>query len=219
MAVALGLQPQQALLNDINEHSINFYRWLKTGLEVDLPFENDRELYYQYRERFNHLITVGFANSKEAAQLFYYLNRTGFNGLCRFNRRNQFNVPFGRYKTINYIRDFRHYTSVFEAWTLQQGDFADIDLQKGDFVYADPPYDVEFTNYSAGGFDWDSQVRLAHWLALHDGPVVASNQATDRICQLYQDLDFVIRTLPAPRRIACNGDRKPALEILATRGV
>ena len=219
MAIALGLQPQQALLNDINEHSINFYCWLKKGLKVDLPFENDRDLYYQYRDRFNELIAAGLAESKEAAQLFYFLNRTGFNGLCRFNRRNQFNVPFGRYKTINYVRDFRHYKPLFESWQLLQGDFANIPLQPDDFVYADPPYDVEFTNYSAGGFDWEAQVRLAKWLAEHDGPTIASNQATDRICELYSDLGFTIRTLPAPRRIACNGDRTPAIEILATKGI
>src|SRR5690606_35235330 len=86
LAVSLGLRPQRALLNDINPHLINFYRWLQNGLVVELPMANDRDMYYRYRARFNELIQSGNHASKEAAELFYYLNRTGFNGLCRFNR-------------------------------------------------------------------------------------------------------------------------------------
>jgi DNA adenine methylase len=47
---------------------------------------------------------------------------------------------------------------------------------------------------------------------------VVSNQATDRILALYRNLDFRVETIEAPRRIACNGNRKPALEMLAFRG-
>ncbi len=95
MAVTLGLKPQRALLNDINVHLINFFRWLQQGLHIDLPMENDSQCYYKYRFRFNELAALGDICSLEAAQLFYYLNRTGFNGLCRFNSKGEFNVPFG----------------------------------------------------------------------------------------------------------------------------
>lgn len=219
MAVALGLQPQQALLNDTNEHLINFYQWLQRGLLITRELRNDSELYYRSREEFNHLVDAGRNDSREAAELFYYLNRTGFNGLCRFNRRNHFNVPFGRYKTINYVTDFSDYRPMLESWVIQQGDFETITTDGAEFIYADPPYDVEFTSYSAGGFDWSEQVRLAEWLSTFQGPVVASNQATDRICNLYQKLGFIVEKLPAPRRISCNGDRTPAMEMLATKGL
>ncbi len=76
---------------------------------------------------------------------------------------------------------------------------------------------MEFTSYSAGGFGWDEQVRLAHWLAAHPGPVIASNQATERVLRLYRELGFAITLLDAPRRIAANGDRRPAVEILAIK--
>ncbi|MEL7475244.1 MAG: Dam family site-specific DNA-(adenine-N6)-methyltransferase [Cyanobacteria bacterium J06555_12] len=219
MAVALGLQPQQAILNDTNEHLVNFYQWLQRGLQISRDLSNDSELYYRYREEFNQLVDADLSTSRDAAELFYYLNRSGFNGLCRFNRRNHFNVPFGRYKTINYVTDFSDYRPLLGAWVIQQGDFETITTDSSDFIYADPPYDVEFTAYSAGGFDWSEQVRLAEWLSIHNGPVVTSNQATDRICALYQTLGFLIETLPAPRRISCNGDRTPALEMLATKGL
>ena len=98
------------------------------------------------------------------------------------------------------------------------GDFEAIDLHSGDFVYADPPYDVEFTQYSKEAFGWPEQVRLAEWLAKHDGPVVLSNQKTDRIVELYTGLGYDLEFQPAPRMISCNGDRTKAIEVIATRG-
>jgi DNA adenine methylase len=151
--------------------------------------------------------------------LFYYLNRTGFNGLCRFNRSGEFNVPFGQYKRINYTRDFSAYRDAFEHWSFTLNDFESVPLAKDDFVYADPPYDVEFTHYSQGGFPWDAQVRAAEWLARHRGPVVLSNQATDRIVSLYRKLGYSLTLLDAPRRISCTGDRTPAKEVIATRNL
>lgn len=219
LAVSLGLMPEKALLNDINPHLINFYRWLKRGLKVEIPLQNDPETYYAHRERFNELIREGKAPSKEAAELFYYLNRTGYNGLCRFNKRGEFNVPFGKYKHIPYQRDFTPYKEVFQRWDFTCLDFEDVPLHPEDFVYADPPYDVEFTEYAPGGFSWDDQVRLVKWLVRHPGPVVISNQATERIVELYRDYGFEIRLLDAPRRIACNGDRTPAKEVLAWRNL
>ncbi len=219
LAVALGLAPRAALLNDANPHLINFYRHVQQGLVVDIPLANDPAVYYHYRDRFNALITAGGADGAEAAALFYYLNRTGYNGLCRFNRRGAFNVPFGRYARIAYTTDFRAYQAPLAGWTFTSGDFAALALRPDDFVYADPPYDVEFTSYSPGGFTWADQERLARRLAAHPGPVVASNQATPRVLALYRDLGFTIRVLDAPRMIACNGDRRPAREMLATRGL
>jgi DNA adenine methylase len=218
MAIALGLQPRRALLNDTNPHLINFYCWLQKGLMIDIAMANDRDLYYRHRERFNELIRRGEGDSQEAAELFYYLNRTCYNGLCRFNTRGEFNVPFGRYKTINYTEDFRMYKEILADWELTSGDFTQIAVQADDFIYADPPYDVEFTNYSPGGFSWEDQVRLAEWLARHPGPVVASNQATPRVMDLYRRLGFATETVEAPRRISCTGDRTPAPEMVAVKG-
>jgi DNA adenine methylase len=222
MAVTLGLQPKEALLNDVNEHLINFYLWLQRGLKVNKKLANDETIYYQYRERFNSLVTSGKLNSKESrevAELFYYLNRTCFNGLCRFNSKGEFNVPFGSYKTINYTLDFSAYVDVLKNWEIQQGDFRKIVVKPNDFVYADPPYDVKFTTYSAGGFSWKDQEELANWLASLKVPTVVSNQATDRVVSLYKELGFSIEVVKAPRRISCNGDRTPADEMLALKGV
>ena len=219
LAVSLGLRPNNARLNDSNPHLINFYGWLQRGLLFDHAFENEERSYYRSRDRFNSLISNGGASSAEAAMLFYYLNRTGYNGLCRFNKRGLFNVPFGRYSKIRYATDFLELREVLGEWDFTSGDFQQLELENGDFVYADPPYDVEFTTYSTGGFTWPDQERLAEWLAAHCGPVVASNQATPRIVDLYGQFSFDIHYVKGPRRISSDGNREPAMEILAFRNL
>ena len=219
LAVALGLAPVSALLNDANPYVINFYRWLQRGLRTDLPMENSEEMFYRQRDRFNALLSAGKGESREGAALFYYLNRTGFNGLCRFSRQGAFNVPFGRYARIGYVRDFSKYREAFAGWTFTTGDVEAVPLERGDFVYADPPYDVEFTQYAKGGFSWEDQQRTAIWLARHSGPVVLVNQATSRVEALYRKLGYSVKFLQAPRRISCTGDRTPAREIVGTRNM
>ena len=219
LAVALGLLPDRALLNDINPHVIAFYRKLKAGFTVTEPFVHDEAAYYAARGQFNALIRAGQEETGEAAALFYYLNRTGYNGLCRFNRRGEFNVPFGRYKRIRYTADFSAYRDVFQHWDFTLGDFEEIAVEPGDVLYVDPPYDVPFTQYSKEAFGWCEQVRLARWAASHAGPVLLSNQATERIVKLYAELGFTLRYFDAPRRISNTGDRTPAREVLALRGV
>jgi DNA adenine methylase len=219
LAVTLGLMPQRAFLNDVNPHLINFYAQLKRGLVVAEEFDTSEKAYYRNRVRFNSLLAAGKARTAEAAGLFYYLNRTGYNGLCRFNQSGEFNVPFGRHKTLVYRYDFSSYKNVLSNWTFSNKSFKSLRLDPDDFVYADPPYDVDFTTYSMGGFGWEDQKATAIWLSKHPGPVILSNQATDRVMDLYTKLKFSTKTFEAPRRISCTGDRSPALEVLAIRNL
>jgi DNA adenine methylase len=219
LAVALGLRPARAVLNDINPHLINFYRWLRKGLVIGIPMNGTEACYYSHRQTFNDLLASGTSDTAEAAALFYYLNRTGYNGLCRFNASGRFNVPFGRYAKINYRRSFPEYAPLLSNWEFTNADFVDVALDGDDFVYADPPYDVDFTQYAKDGFGWEEQVRTATWLSRHSGPVILSNQATRRIVSLYQDLGYELTFLDGPRRISCTGDRTPAPEVLAVRNL
>jgi DNA adenine methylase len=211
--------PARALLNDINPHLINFYEWLRRGLVIKIELVNDERHYYRNRERFNQLVFDGAGATKEAASLFYYLNRTGYNGLCRFISSGEFNVPFGRYNSIRYRYDFSAYKDVLKNWQFTSVSFDEIRLGSSDFVYADPPYDVQFRNYSRDGFSWEQQEQTASWLSRHTGPVILSNQATKRIVELYMDYGFTIIELKGPRRISCTGDRSPAQEVLALRNL
>ena len=221
LAVTIGLMPDRALLNDVNPHIINFYRWVQRGLSIRVDFSNDSKTYYAFRRRFNALLEQGGGESAEAASMFYYLNRTGYNGLCRFNQKGAFNVPFGRYAKIGYKSDadFSVYVEPFSRFEFVSMDFESLPLEADDFVYADPPYDVAFRQYSKDGFGWDEQVRAAEWLAGHRGPVVLSNEATRRIVRLYETLGYTLKYLSGPRQISCTGDRTPAREVLAIRNL
>ena len=219
LSVALNLQPERALLNDINPHLINFYEQVKHGLKVTIEARYDSKIYYRHRERFNELVKTNGADA-ETAQLFYYLNRTCFNGLCRFNRSGEFNVPFGSYSSkLKYAVDFAEYQELFRKWTFSNTDFEKLRVRPDDFVYADPPYDVEFTTYSKGGFSWSDQERVARWLSKHPGPVILSNQKTKQIVELYRDFGYSLKFRQAPRRISCTGDRTDAWEVLALRNL
>ncbi len=220
LAVSLHIQPKEALLNDINPHLINFYTQLKIGLTIESEMIIDSDFYYERRDEFNLLIKENQYLTKRAAELFYYLNRTCFNGLCRFNQKGFFNTPVGRYKIINYKRDFSEYKEAFENWIFTCKEFDEIEIEETDFIYADPPYDVKFRQYSQNGFTWEDQVELAKWLSEHKGPVLLSNQATDRILSLYEDNGFTNTILLGPRNISADKNKRiPAKEVLALKNI
>ena len=117
----------------------NFYQQLGRGLSLKIEARYDSKLFYAHRRRFNQLVKEDRAQTAEAAQLFYYLNRTCFNGLCRFNQRGEFNVPFGRYKTVNYASDFKAYRNLLRRWSFTDTDIEKLAIKPDDFIYADPP--------------------------------------------------------------------------------
>lgn len=223
-SVAFGLSPERAILNDLNPHLINCLRYAQLGMSVSdsgVPMVLDADVFLKNRCRFNVLAKTD-TFLQEQAVLFYYLNRTGFNGLCRFNRRGEFNVPFGRYKAVKFVDDFSPYSAAMRGWKITRRDFSQVQTLPGDFIFADPPYDGDgsaFTSYWSQSFDWTEQQRLAYLLARHDGPVVATNKATARILGLYQSLGFETHIIKAPRRISCNGNRTPINEMVATKNL
>ena len=89
-----------------------------------------------------------------------------------------------------------------------------------DFIYADPPYDVEFTQYAKDGFSWEDQIRLAELLAKHSGPVLLSNQATERVLNLYRENEFTIKLVMGPRNISADKNKRtPVAEVLAIKNI
>src|SRR6266705_3986769 len=127
-----------------------------------------------------------------------------------FSSRRRHTRSYGDWSSDVCSSDLRQ---AFARWDFISMDFDKVPIEKGDFVYADPPYDVEFTQYSKEGFGWDDQVRLVDSLSAHSGPVVLSNQATGRIVRLYEAAGFKLLFVQAPRRISCTGDRTPAREV------
>jgi len=216
LGATLGVVPERAILSDINPHLIALYKSVANGMKNEQWWENSKEQFEEIKSHFNS------QNVPNNPALFYYLNRTCFNGLCRFNLKGEFNVGYGNYKKPKLDHDFSLYQEAFKGWTFLNFDYIEMLSSffspRAKFIYADPPYDDGFTSYS-GSFTWNDQVSLATKLASLNCPVVASNKATDRIVDLYQGLGFDIEFIDVRRRIACNGDRTSAKEILATRNL
>lgn len=220
-SVVLGLRPQSALLSDLNPYLINFWKWLQRGGDRRIPFQNSSEYYYLLREQFNRYKDEP-QHANWSAEAFWILNRLCYNGLWRENSKGKYNVPFGKYGKI-YLPDFKSYSSSLKNYHFRIGDFHSLSelLQPDDFIYADPPYDCEFTRYNATDFRWSDQVRLAEWLSQHPGTVVASNDATDRILALYKSLSFDVEVIEGRKNNISSkaDDRTTQLEMFATKGV
>lgn len=221
MAVALGLEPEQALLADANPHLVAFHLRLRDPRPFSITMLNDERFYYSQREVFNALSALSGPFTVEGSEIFWYLNRTAFNGLCRFSKKGNFNVPFGKYETITYRTDFSEYAPLLNRWKIYHQPWQQTmrQAQAGDFVFADPPYDGTFDTYSGEAFSWEQQVQLAETLATHAGPVVATNAATDRVLALYRAVGFTVGTTEVARSISSNGNRKKAVEMIAYKNL
>ncbi|WP_029421778.1 Dam family site-specific DNA-(adenine-N6)-methyltransferase [Alicyclobacillus macrosporangiidus] len=230
-AVFLNTDYPEYLLSDINQDLIQVYETLKQHgdtfiaycKELFVPENNTPERYYALRAEFNET-----TDTWRKSALFVYLNRHGYNGLCRYNANGQFNVPFGRYKRpyfpeeeMRYFaRKAQHATFVCEDFRVVMGQ-----AQAGDVIYCDPPYvplsdTANFTDYAAGGFGPDDQrdlARLATALGERAIPVLISNHATDFTEDAYAAAD--VERLEVRRFISCDGDnRGTATEVLALFG-
>lgn len=222
LAVPLFILPEYAWINDANKYIINFYREvIKNPIFPDLYREE--QTYYQKRKEFNNLINLGVHEGREVAELFYYLNRFGYNGLIRFNQKGEFNTPFGVAKS--YKTDFSEEATLLDSWEITDLDYAEViqNCTNADFIFADPPYDDQFNAYLKAGFPWQDQVKLANLLAESNLPVVTTNNPTERILDLYTSLGFDVeyRTRVNNMRLPKteNGQVKRATEAIFTRNI
>jgi DNA adenine methylase len=143
-------------------------------------------------------VDIDTQTDAEVAAWFIYLNKVGFNGLYRVNRKNRFNVPFGRHKnpTICDAPTLRACSAALASATLEKADFASAVERAvaGDLVYFDPPYvplsvTSSFTSYTSDGFGYDDQVRLrdlALELKRRGVHVLLSNSSAVLVRDLYE---------------------------------
>jgi len=145
-SVFLNTDYQHYLLADINSDLIDLYQIVKQRAdeyvyEARLMFcsQNNEELaYYAFRAEFNQC-----TDKFRRAVLFLYLNRHCYNGLCRYNLRGEFNVPFGRYRKP-YFPEEELYSFAEQAqkarFVCQSYDISMVNVAAGSVVYCDPPY-------------------------------------------------------------------------------
>ena len=236
------LAGRQVDLCDVNADLIGCYLALRNRTEDVIrglgALERDHRrrgdaCYYEVRDaRFNPLRAelfsriadpgdVAAAYPPALAAMLIFLNRTGFNGLYRLNRRGQFNVPAGRY-TEPRILDRDHLRAVAAAFRLpgvtiryRSFDLTLADTGAGDFVYCDPPYaplsaTSSFASYTADGFTSFDQQRLqaAVIAACRRGArVLVSNSSAAEIWRIYSTPDAAragLRIWSVPARRAIN---------------
>lgn len=227
-AVFLNTDYKEYLLSDINGDLINLYLILQAEGEPFINYcrtffneaNNQKNRYYELRELFN----TTNDNTLKAA-LFIYLNRHGYNGLCRYNSKGGFNTPFGLYSKPSLPeKAMRYFLAKAKKAVFKVADYREImkSANKGDVVYCDPPYvplstTANFTAYSSGGFGREAQVELAELareLAGRGIPVLISNHATDFTLNAYKAAE--IEQFPVQRFISCDGsNRGKAVEVLA----
>ncbi|WP_240983943.1 DNA adenine methylase [Acididesulfobacillus acetoxydans] len=227
-AVLFELQPERAVVNDLNRELINLYQVIKNQVDElieDLrKHKNEKGYFYRLRalDRDRGLY-VDLTPVQKASRVIY-LNKTCYNGLFRVNKAGEFNTPFGRYKNpkivnevgLRAVSDYLNRASV--SITCQDFEQAVKGAESGSFVYFDPPYDpvsqtADFTAYAEGGFSREEQERLKRTCdRLNEKGIrfLLSNSATDFIKELYQG--YRIEIIQAKRSVNSVAARRGGID-------
>lgn len=187
-AVFFHLEPKRAVINDINAPLMNFYSTLKNQyplmkkqlLEIQTQYDKNQrqykelkqknpdirvpnkneDLYYSLRGKFNHP-----DNTYLPAVLYFFINKTAYSGMIRYNSFGEYNVPFGRYPNFNTEIITEAHSKLLSGATLLNEDYIGSfnRASERDFMFLDPPYDSAFHDYGNAemGFGEEDQIRLA----------------------------------------------------------
>ena len=191
-ALYFYLEPQNAIINDVNTKLYSFYKQMQEEYpsvrkqldELQMVYEQNQKeyeelkkkhpeervenkneaLYYKIRDMFNHKIESEYLE----AVVYFFINKTAYSGMIRYNAKGEYNVPFGRYKNLNtkLITD-KHY-ELLKRTEIYNYDYSEIFNMAGnnDFIFLDPPYDCVFSDYGneayRDGFGEDEHRRLAN---------------------------------------------------------
>ena len=208
-ALFFKLLPHDAIINDFNEELINSYLQIRDNpnelinLLAEHRDNNSKDYYLNIRSADRDGRIEDMTDVERAARILYML-RVDFNGLYRVNSKNQFNVPYGRYKNPKILDEDLIYevSGYLNANNIQilQGDFANAvaDAVDGDLVYFDPPYiplseTSSFTSYTHEGFSYEDQVRLRNTvrdLTRRGVKVILSNSSSPLVEDLYQEFNL-----------------------------
>ncbi|MEO6831178.1 MAG: Dam family site-specific DNA-(adenine-N6)-methyltransferase [Chitinophagaceae bacterium] len=191
-AMFFYLEPQKAIINDINSKLMSFYTGVKFNLDrlqVELSeiektyrinrtkFENlkaqtpnervedeNERLYYQLRDMFNDLTEKRYSD----ALLYFFINKTAYSGMIRYNSKGEFNVPYGRYPNLNTSLVTIAHSRLLANTEIHNLDYKDIFeiAAPDDFMFLDPPYDCVFSDYGNAehkdGFNEQNHIGLAN---------------------------------------------------------
>lgn len=228
-SVFLNTDYPQYILNDINQDLINLFQILKDKPDTFIhdarklftDKNNDEQTYYKLREKFN-----SSNDSYLRSLLFLYMNRHGYNGLCRYNKSGGYNVPFGRYIRPYFPeKELNFFAQKAQKATFICQSYRDVILQanKNSVIYCDPPYvalskTASFTSYAGNSFGLDEQADLANIAEEvsqnNKATVLISNHDTVWTRKIYQHAK-ALETIEVARTISQKGgERKKVAELL-----
>lgn len=178
--VAFNSGFQRALLSDTNPHIIRFYQQVQQGIirqaQVRAYLESEGEnLRYAESAGYEHFTRIkNRFNASQSPLDFLFLSRAGFNGMMRFNKKGEWNIPFCKKperfgkayvtKIVNQVRDIA--CIIQPEWEFQVSTFENVILQatEDDIIYCDPPYAGRYVDYFNGWTDED-EARLFELLS------------------------------------------------------
>lgn len=228
-ALFFALAPVRAHLSDHNAKLVSCFRAVRDRphlvsrhLEEHLS-KTSEEYYYRIRNLYNKS-----ESSVAQAACFIYLNRAGFNGIYRVNKKGEYNVPYGhkdpppapsRDDLLQASRLLQNSSLSSCSYEMTLSDRA---LKQGDLIYLDPPYPPlnetsYFAHYTASRFSWEDHeavARVANEVRAKGCFVMISNSDVERIRDFYSG--WHIHTLPVTRWIAANGARYKVAELIIT---
>lgn len=232
-AVLFKLQPDIAYVNDINSELIRMYEVIRDNVDELIALlgehPNEEEHFYRVRDWDRDKKQYEQLTEVQKAARVIYLNKTCYNGLFRVNNAGEFNTPFGHYKNPNIVNEpvLRAVSAYFgrAQITFSSVDYARVlaDVERGTFVYLDPPYDpvsgtANFTSYAKGGFDRQEQIRLRQCcdeLNRRGIKFMLSNSATDFIIDQYAAYNITI--VKAKRAINSDGTKRGQVDEVVVR--
>lgn len=214
-ALYFDIEPQKAIINDLNKPLMKFYDNVATDFarihcelaNLQHEYEQNRadyearkaaapdkkvadaneDLYYSLRAQYNGLAPSDLL----PGTLYYYINKTAYSGMIRFNKSGEYNVPYGRYKNFNTALVTAEHSALLRSAIRMTTDFEDVLklCKENDFVFLDPPYDSPFSDYgnaeTANGFPEADHRRLAKAFFELPCPALLVIGSTDLTEELY----------------------------------
>lgn len=189
-SVYFYLNPQKAVINDIHSELIHLYKSIGNGKSQEIyqfmqNTPNEEEIYYKVRDE------MEIKNQLDSAKRFYYQRKTCFRGMLRYNKNGKFNIPFGKYKTINYSdllnKDYEILLSRTEILNNTFEYIFENYNNENSFMFLDPPYDSEFTDYGYCKFGKEEHEKLANYFKNTKIKCLMVIGKTNFIEELYKD--------------------------------
>ena len=185
-----NLCPKKSVIADVHKELICFYNSIKNGYIDDIydfmvEHPNDEKVYYDVRDN------MKIETDLDRAKQFYYQRKTCYRGMLRYNKNGKFNIPFGRYKTCNF-EDLKNkeYEKLLKNTDIINDSF-EVVFEKynseNNFVFLDPPYDSEFTDYGYCNFGKEEHKKLAECFKNTKNKCLMIIGKTDFIVELYKD--------------------------------